>query len=249
MQKKTHPQENSSGNWEASLKKQQRNEMMKKVALWGGIIIACIAGLAILVKLAQTSGPSAEPVVNQNLKPVSSNDIVLGNPSAKVVIYEYADFQCPACATYNPIVNQILAEYDGKVKVVYRNFPLKNIHSNAVIAGQAGYAAWKLGKFEDMKNELFNKQGDWEALDDPRSVFVEYAKSLGMDPAKFEDLMNSPEAKKAIEDSEREAIALGINSTPSFFIGNKQFSPGGIEGFKTLIDAELSGEVTQRPLQ
>lgn len=249
MQKKNHPQENSASNWEDNLKKQQRSDMMKKVALWGGIVIACIAGLAILVKLAQTSGPSVEPVVNQNLKPVSSNDMVLGDPNAKVVIYEYADFQCPACAAYNPIVNQVLAQYDGKVKVVYRHFPLKNIHSNAVIAGQAGYAAWKLDKFEEMKNELFNKQGDWEALDDPRSVFVEYAQGLGMDPVKFEELMNSPEAKKAVEDSEREAIALGLNSTPSFFIGNKQFSPSGIEGFKTLIDAELSGEVTQKPLQ
>lgn len=254
MQKKQsrepQPQQTQSqSNWQNTLKKQERQEMLKKVALWGGIIIACIVGLAILVQLASNSGPSTEPVVKENLREVSSSDIVLGNPEAKVVIYEYADFQCPACARYNPIINQILAEYDGQVKVVYRHFPLNSIHPNAQIAGQAGHAAWKLGKFQDMKDMLFDKQNDWANLDDPREVFISYAGQAGMDEAEFAQIMNSDEAKQAVENGEREAVSLGINSTPTFFIGNKQILPTGLETFKELIDAELSGTVTQRPLQ
>jgi len=249
MQKKTLSQENSGTNWEANLKKQERSEMIKKVALWGGVIIACIAGLAILVQLANKQGPTAEPVVNENLKAVSTTDIILGNPEAKIVVYKYSDFQCPACATYNSIMNQLLTDYDGKVKVVYRFFPLTSIHQNAVISGQAGYAAWKLGKFKEMKDLLFEKQKDWESLKDPREVFISYAEIAGMDPLEFEKIMNSPEAKKAVEDGEKEAISLGLNSTPSFFVGNKQIAPNGIEGFKTLIDAQLKGEEIQKPLQ
>lgn len=254
MQKKEHTPEKSSSNWEASLKKEQRSEMMKKVALWGGVIIACIAGLAILVQLANKQGPTAEPVVKENLKAVSANDIVLGNPQAKIVVYEYADFQCPACASYNPIINQLLSEYDGKVKVVYRFFPLTGIHQNALISGQAGYAAWKLGKFKEMKDLLFSKQKDWEELKDPTEVFTSYAQIAGMDEAKFLEIMNSDEAKNAVKAGETEAISLGLNSTPSFFVGNKQIAPNGLAGFKTLIDSELGSagsssntEITAKP--
>lgn len=249
MQKKQAPQENQGTNWEANLKKQQRSDMMKKAALWGGVIVICFLGLAGLVMVANQSGPTAEPVINEKLKAVSENDIVLGNPDAKVVIFKYADFQCPACAAYNSTMNQILTEYDGKVKVVYRFFPLRGIHPNAVISAQAAYAAWKLDKFPDMKNMLYEKQADWESLDDPREVFIQYAKSAGMDPVKFEEIMNSEEAKKAVEDGEKDAIALGLNSTPTFFIGNKQFTPSGFDSIKILIDQELSGKVTQAPLQ
>lgn len=249
MQKKPAPQEHSGSNWESNLKKQERTEMMKKVAIWGGVIIACLAGLVLLVRLASNTGPTAAPVVNENLKAASQDDIVLGNPEAKVVIYEYADFQCPACASYNPIVNQVLANYDGKVKVVYRFFPLRSIHKNAIISGQAGYAAWKLGKFSEMKDLLYENQAEWENEGDPKIIFIKYARNIGLDEAEFEKLMNSDEAKQAVEADEKEAIGLGLNSTPSFFIGNKQFSPSGFDGMKALIDQELSGTVTQAPLQ
>lgn len=249
MQKKDHTPENSGSNWEANLKKQQRSEFIKKLALWVGIIIISILGLAGLVMVANKQGPSAEPVVKENLKPVSSTDIILGNPNAKIVIYEYSDFQCPACAAYNPVINQLLNTYDGKVKIVYRFFPLTGIHQNALISGQAGYAAWKLGKFKEMKDLLFDKQKDWETLKDPKETFISYAKVAGMDEAKFAQIMNSDEAKNIVKAGEAEAISLGLSSTPSFFIGNRQFSPGGIEGFKTLIDKELKGEKPQKPLQ
>lgn len=242
-------QPQSTSNWQNTLKKQDRQDKLKKVAIWGGIIVASVLFMVVLIQLASRSGPSTEPVVKSNMKPVSSSDIVLGNPNAKVVIYKYSDFQCPACAKYNPIINQVLAEYDGKVKVVYRFFPLKSIHPNAVISGQAGYAAWKMGNFKDMKDMLFDKQDDWASLDDPREVFTSYAGLIGLDEAKFTQLMNSEEAKNAVEAGERDAISLGLNSTPSFFIGNRQFSPAGFDSFKSLIDAELAGTATKPPLR
>lgn len=253
MQKKTKPQVTHASDWENNLKKQQRMDLMKKIALWGGIILVCIVGLALLVKLAGTSGPPSPtdtPTVNEKVKDVSTtNDIIMGNPKAKVTIIEYADFQCPACASFNPVVNQILSTYPADVRVVYRFFPLTSLHKNAIIAGRAGYAAWKLGKFHEMKDELFSNQTTWEGIKDPRDEFIKYAKSIGLDEAKFTDLMNSKEAENALKTGEAEAISIGLNATPTFFIGKKQVSVNGFEDFKKLIDQELSGTTTTAPLQ
>lgn len=223
---------------------------MKKVAIWVGIGLACVVGLAILVKLAGGSGPTTDAAtVNTKVKDVSAtNDIILGDPKATITIYEYSDFQCPACAAFNPTINQILDNYNGQVKVVYRFFPLTNIHKNSHIAGQAGYAAWKLGKFSEMKDELFTNQADWENLSDPRDSFVEYAKSVGMDPVKFKELMNSDEAKNVVNTGEAEALAMGLNSTPSLFIDKKQFAPSDFNTVKSLIDNELKSPSSDKPL-
>lgn len=242
MQKKDYSSENQSSNWQDNIKKQEKTEMFKKIAIWGVIILALVAGLAGLVVLADRSSNSNQtaPVETANFPKVSENDIVLGDPKAKVTITEYADFQCPACASYNPVTNRILEEYKGKAKLVYRFFPLRGIHKNALISGQAGYAAQKLGKFSEMKDLLYENQKDWEGLEDPKQVFEGYATSVGLDPKEFRTIMDSAEAKKAVEDGEREAIGLGLNSTPSFFIGNKQFQPEGYEGFKKVIDEEIA---------
>ena len=249
MQKKpvSQNQPQSSSAWQNNIKQEERRQLVKKAVIWGGIIIACIAVVAVLVKLAGTSGgPGSAPVVNEKLPAVSSKDIILGNPEAKVAVIEYSDFQCPACASYNPMVNALLSEYDGKVKLAYRFFPLRGIHKNGVISGRAGYAAWKLGKFSEMKDMLFDNQADWENSTDPEKVFGEYAKSLDLNVDEFNKIMNSKEAEEAVVAGETEAMSLGLNSTPTFFIGNKQVSPRTVDDFKKLIDAELE---SQKPLQ
>lgn len=241
MQKKDHSQQNQTTNWEQNLKQQAKRELYKKMVIWGGILLVCVAGLGALVMLADksTSNNSA-PVEVSNLPAPKSSDIIIGDPKAKVVITQYADLQCPACAAVNPLTNQVLDEYKGKVKLVYRFFPLRGIHKNAPISGQAAYAAWRLGKFSEMKNMLYENQADWENLGDPRETFLGYAKQIELDNDQFNTLMDSDEAKNAVLNGEKEAIGLGLNSTPTFFIGTKRFSPSGFEDFKKLIEEEIA---------
>ncbi|MBI2621025.1 MAG: DsbA family protein [Candidatus Levybacteria bacterium] len=240
MQKKDYSSPGQSSGWQDSIKSEQRTNIIKKIAIWGVILLAGLAGLGGLVYLADKStSSSSTPVEVTNFPLTSGNDIVVGDPKAQISITEYSDFQCPACASYNPILNQVLEEYKGKVKLVYRHFPLRGIHKNAVIAGQAGVAAEKLGKFSEMKDLLFENQADWEGLDDPRETFEGYASSIGLNVDEFKKIMNSDEAKNAVEAGEREAIGLGLNSTPSFFIGNRRIQPRNLEEFKQLIDEEL----------
>lgn len=241
MQKKKNlPDTSASSAWQENINKQKRTENTRKYGIWIVVIALCIAGLAGLVFLTSKSGPSTTPVENANLPKVRASDIILGDKKAKVTLTEYADFQCPACATYNPIVNQVLDNYKGKVKFVFRFFPLLSIHKNALISGQAAYGASKQNKFAEMKDILFDKQADWEGLGDPREVFMGYAATIkGLDAIKFKTDMNSAEAKNAVSNGEKEALGLGLNSTPSFFLGNKYIVPKGYDDFKTLIDQEL----------
>ena len=248
MQKKSNfkPQKQQqvaqSSDWEKETKKQERNELLKKIVIWVAIGAVAFVGLALLVFLADRSGgggPTAEPVVNENVRAVSaSEDMIIGNPYAKVSVIKYSDFQCPACATYSPMMDQILNAYGDEVNVVYRNFPL-SIHSNAKISAQAGYAAWKLGKFKEMKNELFNNQSAWSNLDNPEDEFVKYAESIGLDGEEFRELMVSDDAVAFVKKGEAESISLGLQATPTFFIGKKEVTTRSFEDFQRLIDEEL----------
>lgn len=255
MQKKSHIPPETSSHWQDEIKKQERANMLKKFMMWGGIIGVSILGLAGLVLIADKSTSSTEvPIENANLPKITENDIVIGDRNAKITITEYADLQCPACAAVNPLTNRALEEYNGKIKLVYRFFPLRGIHKNAIISGQAAFAAHKLKKFPEMKDLLYANQADWENQEDPKEIFEGYATSIGIDVEEFRTIMNSEEAKKSVEDDEKEAIGLGINSTPTFFIGNKQFSVSNYDEFKALIDEELKNsgaetKPTTKPLQ
>lgn len=241
MQKKDY--ENQDSNWQKNLDKENRSNFIQKLVIWGGIALVTIAGIGLLVKISGTDSASKVETVSNIPKP-SADEIIVGNKSAKLTLIEYSDFQCPACAAYNPVVNQVLSDYQGKVNLVYRFFPLTSIHKNSIVAGQAGYAAWKLGKFVEMKDELFNNQSSWENLseNDAKKAFIEYAKSIKLNPDEFEKIMVSPEANEAVLKGEKDALSLGLQGTPSFFIGDKQIKPSGYDGFKEIIDSQLSSD-------
>jgi protein-disulfide isomerase len=243
MQKKNRlPDTSASSNWQENLKKQERANGLKKIGIWAGIIAICIVGFAGLVYFVNKSTGSVSVAGREepNLPKVSGSDIIVGNPEAKETIIEYGDMQCPACAAYNPIVNQVLATYKDQVRLVYRFFPLPQ-HQNALIGAQGAYAAWKMGKFPEMKDKMFDAQAQWESLSDAdaQAKFIGFAKEIGLDQDKFKSLMNSQEAKDFVQHDKNEANTLGLNSTPTFFLGNKLITPNGFDSFKSLIDSDL----------
>lgn len=243
MQKKNLPDTSASSNWAENVKKQQKDQSAKKYIVWAGIIAVCVLAFVGLVYFANKSGASAitagQPV--PNLPKVSSSDIIEGNKNAPVTLYEYADLQCPACAAYNPLVNQVLNNYKGKVRVVFRFFPLIGTHSHAALGTQAAYAGFKMGKFKELKDMMFDKQPEWSDLSDSQAQdkFVSYAKSLGLSGDKFRQTMDSTQAQSVAQKSYNDATKLGLRSTPTFFLDGKSISPGGYNDFQSLIDQEL----------
>lgn len=224
--------------WQEKAKIEDRNKKFKKYGVWLGVVIIILLVVGGLIAILNSPATTARQA---NIAPVSARDIKEGNPKAKVVIIEYADFQCPACGAYHPIISQLLKDYNGKILYVYRMFPLTNLHPNAQISAQAAYAADKQGKFFQYDDYLFNNQNNWADLSDPTSIFISYAKSLGLDLNKFKADMNSAEAKKYVGDSYQEAISEGLNQTPTFILnGNLIQNPASYADFKKLIDAELN---------
>ncbi len=225
--------------WQEKLKKQNRQKAFKKIAIWAGAAVILIITVYGLINLANS--PQVTKTSSEKPPLVTSDDPVAGSPSAKVTLMEYADFQCPACAAFHPMVKQLLAEYKDKIYFVYRYFPLINIHKNAMISAQAAYAAGQQNKFWEMHDMLFETQNSWADSQNPEATFADYAEKLNLDINKFNSDIESDKAKSFVQDTYSNGLAIGINSTPTFYInGTRIENPRTYDDFKSLIENEIN---------
>ena len=224
--------------WEAKMAKEQQMKGLKKLGIWIGAL--AIVAVSVWGLVALVNAPTTPTSPTMTAPALNNTDITTGSKNAKVLLTEYANFQCPACAAYHPLINQLMKDYDGKVLFVYRFFPLTTIHKNAMVSAEAGYAAQLQGKFWQMDDLLFNNQSTWAEMTDPTNVFVGYAKDLGMDTAKFTVDMQAQSTKDFINKEQDEGTAVGINSTPTFFINGKSIqNPQSYDAFKQHIQDAL----------
>ena len=157
-----------------------------------------------------------------------------GGAKAPVTIIEFSDYQCPFCQRAEDVVDQVMHAYGNKVRLVFRDFPLP-IHPQARPAAEAASCANAQGKFWEYHAKLFANQS---ALGEEQ--LKEYAKDVGLDPAKFEDCLTQKPFSAAIDKDLSEAAKLGINGTPAFFINGRLLSGAQpFEKFKEVIDEEL----------
>ncbi len=131
-------------------------------------------------------------------------------------------------------MDQVLKAYPNDVKFVYKEFPLVTIHQNALNASKAAVAAQKQGKFWEMHDKLFANQRAL-SLDNLK----QYAQEIGLDAAKFEKDMNSPEVQKMIDDDTKLAQQSQVNGTPSLFLNGKRVMNRSFDGLKQMIDEAL----------
>lgn len=180
--------------------------------------------------------------------PLTTN--VLGSPDAKVTVEEFADYQCPACASTYPTVKEIQSLYGDRIKFVFRNFPLAiPAHDKAYRAALAAEAAAMQGKFWAMQDLIFTNQRTWSPAADFDSILKEYATKLGLDVAKFEADMNGMEAKSRIDADKARGQALGFTSTPTIYINGKMmpFQELTVPKLRQVIDAELQAAAAKTP--
>ena len=223
--------------WEEKLKTEKRNKMLKQIGIWIGAAAILIASVYGLIQLANS--PQTNPDLAK-LPPITKEDIATGNPKAKAVLVEYADFQCPACAVYQPFINQLLIDFKDQIYFAYRFFPLFQTHKNAMISAQAAYAANLQGKFWEMDNLLYTTQKSWENSSNAKEIFIDYAKTLKLDMKKFEADLESDQGKKTINEQYSQGLNIGVNSTPTFFLnGVKIENPRGYNDFKQLVQNEI----------
>jgi protein-disulfide isomerase len=201
------------------------------------------------LKLLQNQLPTKQAV--EPLKISIDNDPVIGNSDAPITIVEFSDFQCPFCARFHTqTLPSILEEYieQGKVKLVFRDFPIQSIHPNALPASVAAECANDQNKFREMHDMLFEKQSEWNKLEttDALSLFSQYASGMQLDQEVFDSCLTSGKHIPEIQNDLEDGREYGVSGTPGFFVGNDQIGFVELKGaqpfesFKKVIDAQLN---------
>lgn len=212
----------------------------KRLIFWGSFII--ILGLIIWGLVVAMNKPTNND--GQSLgrpAPVGAEDHVFGPADAPVTIIEYSDFQCPACQMYHFVIEKLLASSTYPIRFVYRNFPLSQ-HKNAVPAVLATEAADLQGKYWEMHKEVFDNHTDWTELADPAPIFLGYATKIGLNLEKYKTDIASSTLKDNVAKEAKDGVALGVNSTPTFFVNDKVITnPPSYAEFKTIIDEAAKG--------
>jgi len=188
----------------------------------------------ILAALGASSGTQVE------FGDLVDDDPVKGNKDAPVTIVEFSDFQCPFCAAfYFQTLSQLEEEYikTGKVKLVYRDFPL-SFHQNAQKAAEASECADEQGAFWEYHDILFEKQGEWSNA--KTNIFKDYAKQLDLNSNQFDQCLDSGKMADEVKKDLQDGSAYGVNGTPAFFINGELISGAQpIGAFRQVIDKYL----------
>lgn len=208
----------------------------RRIALWGGTL-ALLGGAVGFAIYANVATPQTQTGILSEA--FSTADWAWGNRDAKVVVIEYSDLQCPACAAYQPMIKQIKETFGDRIAFAFRHFPLPS-HRNAEIAGIAAEAAGRQNKFWELHDTLFDRQQEWENLPDPRQTFATYAQELGMNRDQFLRDLDDPALKTKVLDQYRTGVASGVNATPTFFVnGTRIENPRSYDEFKSIIETAL----------
>lgn len=225
---------------EEKRKQEDRKVLMGKVRkglVITGILLALGFSGYKFIKWVNTPTPD---VAGESIT-ANEEDWKRGAEDAQVVLIEYGDFQCPACRSYYPIVKQLEEEYPDSLQVIYRHYPLIQIHNNALSAARAAEAAGRQGKFWEMHDKLYENQDDWAEERNPSDKFKTFATDIGLDMEKFESDYNSQEVEDRVNEERLSALGLGLRGTPSFILnGEKIDNPQGYEAFKAQIESAMN---------
>ncbi len=222
----------------------EQKSSVKNILSWG-IFIVIIA--LVIWGLVAAQKKAARDEANLVLpSQIVATDHARGSTIAPVTLVEYGDFQCPACATYHPLVEQLVSEMGtDKLRMVFRHFPLTG-HPNAVPAAKAAEAAGIQGKFWEMYNMLYERQKGWEKTTAAKTVFTAYAKEMGLDTEKFATDFDSTAVSERINADYMGGSKAGIQGTPTFFVNGKQIvNPSSYDEFKQIINEASTQTTTQ----
>jgi len=174
--------------------------------------------------------------------------ISVGAADAPVVIYEFADFQCPACAQFAAVGTPHIKRNHvdaGTVRYVHYDFPLIQIHPHAFLAARAGRCADEQGRFWEYHDVLYQEQRSWSGQEDALPAFVDYAPRAGADRAQFEACLNSDRYAEEVSQNMRLGESLNVPGTPTLFINGRRAEFRSLEDLDRMIVQEAGGGGTE----
>lgn len=186
-----------------------------------------------------------EQAVYENTRTITAEDHTKWSDTNEIILAEYSDLQCPACGTFHTFLNQIETGTDAdsqaireNITLVYRHFPLLNIHPKAFDAAIAAEAAARQNSFFQYVDLLFENQQEWSAESDHNNTFVEYARTLELDTQQFQTDLNDESIRQKVTTDIQTGETANVNATPSFFLNGERMEYSTFDDFtQQLLDA------------
>ncbi|RMJ04251.1 Disulfide bond formation protein D precursor [Marinobacter litoralis] len=224
-----------------------RNQGNKKPALIAIAVVVVVAVIAAVYFMTTPPAPTSSnlPVAAKNADQFPAifdqYGTSVGAEDAPVVVREFADYQCPACARFSEASQRLKKEYvdSGKVRFVYFDLPLRQ-HANAMPAAQAARCAGDQGEYWAMHDKLYGSQSSWSGSNDPVATFTRYANDLGLEERRFRRCMTTELHKEAVEQSLQVAMQLRVASTPTVLVDNIQLTRPGWGQLSAVVERELN---------
>ncbi|HYT03993.1 MAG TPA: DsbA family protein [Gemmatimonadales bacterium] len=205
------------------------------------VAVAVIGGGALWYSSRQRAAPAPAPSAPP---PAAAADgfrgYTMGSDAARIEVTEYSDFECPFCASFAAVQMPVIREQviaTGRVRWRFRDFPLPS-HQYSRYAALAAQCGGEQGKFWEMHDQLFGHHEWAQTGKNPRSLFRDFAKTVGLDLDKYDACMDSQRYAGRIQTSVQEGEAAGVQGTPSFFVNGKRFTGRATsDAFKALADS------------
>lgn len=147
---------------------------------------------------------------------------VRGGASAQITLEEFGDYQCPPCGALFRELLKVEKEYGERLRLIFRHYPIAELHKNAMVAARAAEAAGSQNKYWEMHDRLYERQADWAESGDARTIFINYATDLKLDTERFRRDMDSDQYDARIRADRERAAALGVTGTPTLFVNGRQ---------------------------
>lgn len=205
------------------------------------VVLVVAALIYVLVNQSQAAPPSSGDG-SSSAQLVRENSHVLDDGGeGAVTVVEFLDFECEACGSFYPIVEDLREQFAGEITYVVRHFPLPG-HFNSKNAAIAAEAAAQQDRFEDMYHRLFESQAEWgEAQESRADLFRGFAEELGLDMVAYDAAVADPSTTERVDQDFEEGRALGVSSTPTFFVDGELAQLQEWDDLENLVQAAVSG--------
>ncbi|MDQ6676421.1 MAG: thioredoxin domain-containing protein [Acidobacteriota bacterium] len=190
----------------------------------------------IVKGLSVGAGPA--PMLDDPVRLVTEGAPVKGPENARVTLVEFSDFQCPYCSQAVLELEALQKAFPKDVKLIYKQFPLSEIHSHAVLAAQGALAAHAQGKFWALHDRMFQNHDKLS-----RENILKWAREAGCDMAKFTADMDSAKTKEQISRDLKQGEEAGVEGTPTIFVNGKHYNGSlALQPFSVVVRSELKGK-------
>lgn len=208
----------------------------KAVLVTLSVIVLLALAVAVYALTRSASAPSTAETVR------ADSHVLDDGEEDAVTVVEFLDFECPSCGAFYPVVEDLREKYDGRITYVVRYFPLPG-HVNSTQAALAAEAAAQQGRFEDMYDALFTTQAEWsmQLSEESPELFRAFAERLGLDMEAYDEAVADPATLERILSDKADGEALGVHSTPTFFVDGELLQLQTFGDLEAAIENALKG--------